>query len=207
MLRSLIFGNAGDYGHEETVTTAQKLFIGFLKHNKPVPADLRGAVYGIVSEHSGWWEFRKLLRLYKKEPLHEEQGRLGRALSSFKDKKLLQKTLEFALSKDVRNQDTLSIIGSVWGNPAGRDLAWSFVKKHWPIFLERYGSGGHSLSRLVKAGSTFNTRKAYDDFKKFFKTNPAPGAARAVEQVLEKIDGNVRWLTRDGKAIERWLKL
>jgi hypothetical protein len=26
-----------------------------------------------------------------------------------------------------------------------------------------------------------------------------------VEQVLEKIDGNIRWLARDGNKIEKWL--
>ena len=105
----------------------------------------------------------------------------------------------------MRSQDTLSLVAGVWGNPVGRDLAWAFVKKHWPIFLERYGSGGYSLSRLVKSGSVFHTREAYTDFKQFFKTHSAPGASRAVEQVLEKIDGNIRWLARDGREIEKWL--
>lgn len=207
LLRSLIIGNAGDYGHAETVVAAKKLFTDFLEHGKEVPADLRGAVYGVAAEHCGEKEFHKVLALYKKETLHEEQGRLGRALCSFADKKLLSKVLEFSLSKDVRSQDTLSLVAGVWGNSVGHDLAWEFVKKHWPTFLERYGSGGYSLSRLVKSGSVFHTRESYDDFKKFFKTHPAPGAARAVLQVLEKIDGNIRWLARDGEKIHKWLSI
>lgn len=203
LLRSLIIGNAGAYGHEETITAAKKLLNNFLKRGRPAPVDIRGAVYGIAAKHGGEKEFRELIKRYKKETLHEEQGRLGHALASFRDKKLLRETLEFSLSKHVRSQDTLSIVGAVWGNPAGRGLAWRFVKKHWPIFLERYGGGGYALSRLVKAGSVFHTREAYNDFKKFFRTHPAPGAARAVEQVLEKIDGNIRWLARDGKKIAK----
>lgn len=205
LLRSLIIGNAGYYGHRETVATAKKLFGTFQKRRKPLPVDLRGAIYSIVAGQSGEHEFRALLRLYKKETLHEEQNRLGHALASFKDKELLKKTLDFALSKNVRSQDTLGMVESVWSNPVGRDLAWRFVKKHWSTFLSRYG-GGYSLSRLVKAGSVFNTREAYKDFKNFFKTHPAPGAARAVEQVLEKIDGNNRWLSRDVKQLGEWLK-
>ncbi len=205
LLRSLILGNAGDYGHEETVAHAKKLFTDFLQHSKPIPADLRGAVYGVAAEHCGEKEFNKVSVLYKKETLHEEQGRLGRALCSFADKKLLARVLEFSLSKDVRSQDTLSLVAGVWGNPVGRDLAWAFVKKNWPTFLERYGSGGYSLSRLVKSGSVYHSREWYSDFKEFFRTHSAPGASRAVEQVLEKIDGNIQWLARDGKKIEKWL--
>ena len=205
LLRSLILGNAGDYGHFETIEKAKKLLTDFLENDKPIFADLRGAVYGVASEHMSEKEHTEIIRRYKKENLHEEQGRLGRALASFADKNLLAKTLEFALSKDVRSQDTLGLVAGVWGNPVGRELAWEFVKKNWPTFLERYGSGGYSLSRLVKAGSVFHTREAYNDFKKFFKTHNAPGASRAVEQVLEKIDGNVRWLDRDGKKIKNFL--
>lgn len=206
LLRGLILGNAGDYGHTETVAKAKKLFSDFLDRGKPVPADLRGAVYGIAAEHCGEKEFHEVLARYRKETLHEEQGRLGRALASFADKKLLAQTLGFSLSKDVRSQDTLSIVASVWGNPMGRDLAWQFVKKNWPTFLERYGSGGYALSRLVKCGSIFHTRADYNDFKKFFRTHPAPGASRAVEQVLEKIDGNIRWLARDEKKTGLFLR-
>ncbi len=205
LLRTLVLGNAGDYGDAKTITVAKKLMSDFLQKGKPVPADIRSALYGIASENGGEKEFRKIMALYKKETLHEEQGRLGRALASFKQKNLLKETLDFALSKAVRGQDSLSIVVSVWSNPAGRDLAWQFVKKNWGVFLERYGSGGHSLSRLLKAGAGFNTRSAYNDFKNFFKTHPAPGAVRAVSQVLEKIDGNILWLARDGKKIEHWL--
>jgi aminopeptidase N len=205
LLRSLILANAGEYGDEQTVATARKLFSEFLFGNKPVPADIRGVVYSLGAKHGGEKEYKELMARYRKESLHEEQGRLGRALASFRDEKLLQKTLEFALSKEVRSQDTLSMVATVWNNPAGREVAWKFVKTNWPTFLERYGSGGHSLGNLVKAGNCLTTREAYNDFKKFFKTHPAPGATRAIEQVLEKIDGNIRWIARDGKKITNWL--
>ncbi|MBU6390125.1 M1 family metallopeptidase [Patescibacteria group bacterium] len=203
LLRSLILANSGDYGDAGIVETARKMFFDFLNRGKVISADLRGAVYGIGAKYASEREFKKLMTLYCKESLHEEQGRLAHALGSFRDKKLLQKTLEFALSKNVRIQDTLGIIASVWGNPEGRDLAWQFVKKHWSTFLERYGSGGYALSRLVKAGGVFHDKAHYDDFKKFFKTHPAPGAGRAIEQVLEKIDSNIQWLARDGKSVAK----
>lgn len=205
LLRSLIIGNSGEYGDEETIAVCRKFLNDFLKRDKPVPPDLRGAVYGVGAASGGAREFCELTRRYKEEKLHEEQGRIGRALGSFKNKNLLKKTLAFALSKHVRIQDTLGIVSAVWANPAGSALAWQFVKKNWAVFLERYGSGGYALSRLVKAGSVFHTREEYRDFKQFFKTHPAPGAERAILQALEKIDGNIRWLELDGDKIKKWL--
>jgi aminopeptidase N len=205
LLRSLILGNAGHYGDKEIVETAKKLFGEFLDREQLVSADLRSAVYTIGAASGGGKEFHQLLAKYRKESLHEEQSRIGHALASFSQKELLEEVLEFSLSKDVRAQDTLSIVSSVFSNLSGSQLAWEFVKKHWPIFLERYGSGGYALSRLIKSANIFHTREAYSDFKQFFKVHPAPGAARAVEQVLEKIDGNIRWIARDGKIINKWL--
>lgn len=205
LLRSLVLSNAGEYGHPETVAAARKMFGAFLDRGAAVPADLRGAVYSVAAAHGGEKEFRELIRRYEAENLHEEQGRIGRALASFADKKLLAETLSFALSEKVRIQDSLSFIAGVFANPIGGDLAWAFVKKRWPALLERYGGGGYQLSRAVKSASVFHTPEACADFKKFFRTHPAPGASRAVEQVLEKIDGNIRWLARDGAAVRSWL--
>ncbi len=201
LLRSLLLSQAGLYGDSGVIATAQKLF----ESNKPIPADIRGVVYSMVARNGGEKEYRAILAMYRKETLQEEKNRLGHALGAFQNEKLLKETLEFSLSKGVRLQDGLSVLASVLGNSKGRSLAWEFVKKNWPTLLERYGTGGHSLSRLISATSGFTTREAYNDLKKFFKTHPAPGATRAVEQVLEKIDGNIRYLAREGKNIDIWL--
>ena len=49
------------------------------------------------------------------------------ALADFSDPKLLQRTLDYAISPDVRSQDTLQLLGNVMRNPAGEKLAWDFV--------------------------------------------------------------------------------
>ncbi|MDO8655779.1 MAG: ERAP1-like C-terminal domain-containing protein, partial [Nanoarchaeota archaeon] len=91
-------------------------------------------------------------------------------------------------------------------NVHGRKLGWAFLKKNWKKIGEAYGDGNHLLSRLISILNRNTTRVAHDDIKKFFKTHSAPAAARTIDQTLEYIDSNVRWLKRDGKNIEKWLK-
>ena len=74
------------------------------------------------------------------------------------------------------------------------------------MLVSRYGDGGHTLSRLIKAIGGSAEEKHLKSFKKFFTTHPAPGAKRSVEQVLERLEGNVAWLKRDQKIIEKFLK-
>ncbi len=206
LLRSLLISQSGLYGNQEIITEAQNIFKAFTElNNETIPADLRSAVYSIIARNGGETEYRAFIVMYKQESLHEEKNRIGHALGLFKNIKLLKETLNFAFSKNVRLQDSLSIIAPVLMNPYGRDLAWEYTQKNWPMLLERYASGLSALSRLIKSMSGFNTRERYNDIKKFFKTHPAPGCTRAIEQILEKIDGNIQWLKRDEKAINNFL--
>ena len=200
LLRSLAISRAGRSGDEKIIVEARKRFA-----QNNIHPDIRGAVYSFVAKWGGEKEYRTFMARYKKETLHEEQNRLGGALGDFQDEKLLKQTCQFALSKNVRKQDTISILSSLGANPAGRDIWLSFIQKNWKTLVQRYGEGGHTLQRLVKAIGGSAEEKHFKSFKKFFATHEAPGAKRAIEQVKEKLEGNVAWLKRDGEKIRKFL--
>ncbi len=200
LLRSLAISKLGRAGHKEVLAMANKKFTA-----GKINPDIRGAVYATVATNGGEKEYRTFMARYKAEKLHEEKNRLGGALGDFRDKKLLQKTCEFAMGKEVRKQDTIGILSSVGANPLGRDIWLSFVQKNWKTLVHRYGDGGHTLARLVKAIGGSAEEKHLKSYKKFFTTHEAPGAKRAVQQVIERLEGNVAWLRRDGKKIEKFL--
>lgn len=231
LLRSLVLYSAGTYGVETVIKKAQDLFETYTNRHPELvsgsqnkmpkqvsqrdrfaerhdevglEADLRGVVYNLVAENGGEKEYQTLLKLYKTADLQEEKMRLVRALGNFRDPKLLQKTLDFALSKEVRSQDTIFVISAVWVNPEGKYLAWKFVKKNWKILVDRF-AGGHLLPRLLEAGKVMNSQKDIEDIKKFFKKNHTPEAKRTIKQVLEQIESNVAWLERDKKGIQKFL--
>ncbi len=203
-LRNLALGNAGSYGDKNIIKHAQKLFVGRIKN--PLPADIRGVVYGIVASNGGDKEYALFQKLYNAEKMHEEKNRYAMALASFRNKKLLAKTLAFAMSKNVRGQDGPSLIGAVWGNSYGRDITWVFIKRNWKELVKRYGEGGHFLGRLLAPMGVHTKTKSGDDIKKFFKKNVAPGAERTIEQGLERIYSNASWLAADKAKIKTWLK-
>jgi puromycin-sensitive aminopeptidase len=205
LLRSLAISRLGRSGDKKIISEARKK----LKSGKINP-DLRGAIYAVVAS-SGQGkqsakEFAEFIKKYKKETLHEEKNRLGGALGDFKDPKILKLACNFAMSPHVRTQDTVGIISSVGANIHGRDVWWNFIQKNWKTLVTRYGDGGHTLSRLIKAIAGSAEEKHLKSFKKFFKTHPAPGAKRAIDQVIERLEGNVAWLKRDRKKIEGFLK-
>ncbi len=203
LLRSALLFVAGHYGDARTIQTAKKLFKNRAKTS--IHPDLRGLVYSLVAENGGATEYRALVAMYRSAELHEEKNRIGRALTYFTDAPLLRATLDFALSSAVRPQDAPSIIAGVLGNTHGTDVGWAFMKKNWKELHRRYSSGGHMLPRLIAPLAAFTDRSKALEIKKFFRSHPAPGAARTLLQVEEKILINDAWKKRDGKKIGKWL--
>ena len=62
------------------------------------------------------------------------------------------------------------------------------------------------LSRLISVLNRNTTIEAYKDIQAFFKMHQAPSAERTIEQTLEHIDSNIKWLARDEQKIAQWLK-
>ncbi|OGE30746.1 hypothetical protein A3C59_03455 [Candidatus Daviesbacteria bacterium RIFCSPHIGHO2_02_FULL_36_13] len=198
LLRSMVLYKLGSFGDKEVIGKAQELFGG------KVEPDLRGVVYNLVAANGSQKEWDELVKMYKSEENQQEKDRLGRSLGLFKQKTILQKSLDFAISKDVRFQNTLGIIASVWGNPEGRYLAWEFVKKNWKMLKERY-AGGHYFTRVFGPASEFTKVSDAKDIESFVKKNPTPEAERTIAQALEQIYSNAEWLKRDAEGIKRFL--
>ncbi len=204
LLRSLAISRAGRFGDEKVISEARKK-IAVIQNGGHVNPDIRGAIYTTVATHGGIKEYEAFIEQYKKETLHEEKNRIGGVLGDFGDLKILNLACEFAFSPNVRSQDSIGILSSVGANPIGRDIWLKFIRKNWKTLVTRYGDGGHSLARLVKAISASATSKHLKIFKNFFATHEAPGAKRAIQQVLERIEGNIEWLKRDKKSIKKLL--
>jgi aminopeptidase N len=200
LLRNLALYNFGSFGDKNTIEHALKIF----KAGKTSP-DIRSTVYLLAAENGNDKLHQKFITMYKQSDLQEEKNRIGRALGRFKKRELLQKTLEFAISKNVRLQDAPSIIVAVWSNFFGKDLAWSFFKRHWPQFVKCYGEGSNLLQRMVKSASLFTTKKYARDVKGFLEKHKFPAVKRTTEQVLEKINSNAAWLKAEKTAVGRWI--
>jgi aminopeptidase N len=138
--------------------------------------------------------------------LQEEKLRALTALTHFRQPDLLRDTLALSLSPVVRSQDTIRVVAGVAVNPRGRELAWEFVQAHWSEFDQRYGGGGFLLTRLIESvTSSFTTLAKEREVAEFFLRHPVPSATRTIQQCLERIRINTRWLFRNRTDVAAWL--
>jgi puromycin-sensitive aminopeptidase len=203
-LRSLAISQLISYDDKKTINILKKIFKE--RDINTIDANLRSVAYKAVASTGAIKDWKLFEYLYKEEKLHEEKDRLGYALTLFKDKKLLEKTLSFIMSPNVREQDAPFLLSAIWQNKEGRELTWNFLKNNWSIILKKYGGGGSFISRLLAPLGNHTTTKDLKDAEKLFTKNLAPGADRTLEQAYEKISSNAAWLKDDKKIIKTWLE-
>ncbi|OXA64356.1 Puromycin-sensitive aminopeptidase [Folsomia candida] len=205
MLRSLVLLRLTSFGHEKTIQESKRRLNLHRNGDQTIPADLRPVVYrGVISEGDEE-TLEMMLKMYRESDMLEEQDRIGRSLGLAKNLNVLKKVLEFAISEDVRSQDTVFIMISVGMNKVGRPLAWNFFKENKKFLGERYPSGG-LIARLVKhLCENFVTEEDARSVTEFFAENPFAGTERTVQQVVESIRLNEQWLKRDERLVGEFL--
>lgn len=207
LLRVLVIGQLGSVNDEDTVREAQERFSEFLNNAGSLHPDLRGVVCSIAVAHGREEVYESVLGLYRAASLQEEKSRYAVALTQSRDTGLLERTLDFALSTEVRMQDALFLISVVAGNPNGKDLAWEFVKTRWEELDRIYGDSKYMLGRLIEGVvSGFSTEEKRREIAQFFAEHPVPGADRALRQSLERIDMSIKWLERNREPARKWFE-
>ncbi|CAH0753049.1 unnamed protein product [Bemisia tabaci] len=205
LLRPLVIGTLGLYGDERVIAEAKKKFEEHISGKATIPADLRSAVYKAVLSTGDETTFETLLKLYRKEELHEEKERISNSLGATRKPELLSRALEFAISDEVRAQNAAFIVISVGLRAKGRELAWEFIKNNWKTFQNMYENGPLLIRLVNRSTENFASEEKAQDVESFFKENPWPGFERTIQQSVESIRLNAAWLKRDRDSIQEYL--
>jgi tricorn protease interacting factor F2/3 len=194
LLRSFAIVGLGKLGDKQVITEAESRFNKFLKTPNSLPADLQESVFSLVAWNGNESVYKKFMQLYKKASSQEEKLRFLAALCSFKQKKLLLKTLQFTLGPDVRSQNIQMPIMRITSNIYGKDFMWLWLKKNWKKIVNKAGIGNPLLNRVVASIGQVVVSKQEKEIRKFFKENPVRGTERTLEQTLERVRVHSKFL-------------
>jgi puromycin-sensitive aminopeptidase len=207
LLRGVVLHEIGHYDDPPVIDEARARFSRYVQDPQAVHPDLRSTVMNLAAHGGERSTYQALRDVEQRATLQEEKLRALGALTHFQQRDLLQETLELSLSPAVRSQDTIRVVAGVAANPRGRDLSWEFVRGHWEEFDRRYGGGGFLLMRLIESvTSHFASAAREREVSEFFQEHPAPSAARTIQQCLERIRINTRWLAQNQDQVAAWLR-
>ena len=207
LLRNTVIGGLGAFGDQEILDEASRRFLKYLNNPPSLPANIRSVVYGLAALNGNETTYDSMHGLAIKEQFQEERLRLYGALTRFPGANLIKKTLGISMTEEVRSQDTVSLIMQTSANPnMGTRLAWDFMKQNWTELDRRYGQGGFAMMRLVSIAGGFTKPEERTEVDKFFAEHPVPSATRSIQQTLERIDLNIKWLDRNRAELSKWFQ-
>ncbi|MBI4457935.1 M1 family metallopeptidase [Candidatus Uhrbacteria bacterium] len=203
LLRSLALHEAGRYGDQAVAEEALRRFTKVADGDAGDP-DVRSAIYRLAVKAGGLQGYEKLLGLYRSSTLQEEKMRLFSALAWCETEDLLQRTLEFSLTPEVRRQDAFYGFSGVAANPRGKVMAWQYLKLRWDDLRDIYRTNIGMLGYFVDAVTGgLSTPEDQADVKAFFTRHQASALSRTIDQALEQIGINVAWREKNLAQLAR----
>jgi len=196
LLRSFVIFILGKMDDEHVLEEAQKRYKKFLKHPNSISPDLVESICSIAAWTGDSKTHSELVKLYKNAKTMEEKLRFLGAMCSFRDKKLLSKSLNFSQTSEVRSQNMQLPIMKVAANPYGKQVLWPWLKKNWKKLNKKVGHGNPLFNRIVASISPVVDDSKEKEIRQFFKKNPTPGTERTQAQTLERIRINSKFLRK-----------
>ena len=168
-----------------------------------VDHQLAGSALGVAAIKGDADFYDKVMAALKNPKSPEEYYAYFFTLPQFTDPKLLQHTLDFAISPDVRSQDALQLVTGVLGNQDGEKLAWEFIRRHWTE-IEKAG-GPFASAQVVGATSGFCDAGMRDQVTEFFNAHKIAAAERTYRQAIERINNCIDLKSQQEPQLASWL--
>jgi len=203
-LRSRLFNALGyDARDPEALEQGRKIADKALADPSSVDHELAGGAFTLAALNGDAAFYDRLMAGLKSPKSPEEYYLYFFTLPQFSDPKLLQRTLDFAVTPEVRSQDALGLITSVLGNPAGEKLAWDFIQTHWDAIAK--AGGPFASAQIVGATSVFCDAGMRDQVTEFFTAHKVEAAERTYKQSIERINNCVDLKSQQEPQLASWL--
>jgi aminopeptidase N/puromycin-sensitive aminopeptidase len=183
-VRAIVLSTLGRVGRDpEVLETARTLARKYIADPLAIDPSLADTVVSLAALEGDAALYDEFLAASKTAKSPEEYYRFLFALARFSDPALLTRTLEYALTPDVRGQDFGQLMGAVMTNPSGTELAWKFARQHWDEINSK--PPGNSGGRILTTASVFCDVNHGQEVKEFFTQKKSDEGA--IQRALEDI--------------------
>jgi aminopeptidase N len=209
-LRALLFETLGRAGDESVLARARTATAALLREGKGAkredPAIAEAAIAVTARQSRGG----DAATLYDRMQAAAERAREPgvetealHALTRFEDPALAERTLEYAVSGKVRNQDSGGMVAALLAERETRDQTWEFVRGHWDAVRAQLTVG--SGAQLVGAAGSFCTVARRDEVATFFAAHTVEAADRSLAEALERIEDCAAVRAAQEAGLRQWL--
>jgi aminopeptidase N len=206
-LRGTLFEILGDARDPAVVAQAQELtrrvFADGNQKDKTLDATLADAAVLVSARNGDAALYDKVLVVNKNSGDPGEKTDALRTLARFRDPALVERTLNYTASGEVRNQDSGAIFTELLRDPETRDQTWGYIRKNWDkVHAQLTVSSGEEV---VGATGSFCTVQGRDEVVEFFASHRVEAAERTLSKAIDNINDCVRLRSDQEINLHRWL--
>jgi puromycin-sensitive aminopeptidase len=188
MKRSAVLGALGGLARDEVVRAeARRRLERYFIDRESLDPNLASVVVGLAARDGDAALYGRYLE-HKRNAITdpEEEQRFLLALAAFEVPELIQRTLDLAVSNDVRAQDRPFVFAGLLGRRASRAAAWAFVRDHWDQLAALMDP--MLLQNLIRALGQLTYEPVATQVREFL----APRAADETRETIAQVDERLR---------------
>lgn len=204
-LRAVLFRGLGEAKDASVLAEARGMTEKSFTSKKDMDPILLNAAIEISAANGDARLYDRFLELSKDDRDPVQQADAIDTLALFTNPTLVNRTLDYAVSGQVRNQSSWIPIAILMSQPKTRDQAWEYVQQHWDkVQAQLTASSG---ARIVAAAGSLCTERQKNEVKTFFAGHPVEGAERTLAKSLDSIDACVQLRADQEPRLKQWLAL
>ncbi len=207
MLRANLFELLGEAKDPAAITQASQItnrvFARRTKPDKTLDPMLSDVALYIAATTGDATLYDKVLAVSQDPHDPDLQSDALRALTRFQSPALVTRTLDYAVSGHVRNQDSWILMAAVLTARETRDQAWDYIQQHWDKVHAQFTT--NSGVRIVAAAGSFCTAQQRDQVTTFFATHPVDASERTLAKSIDSINACIQLRATQQPNLHHWL--
>jgi aminopeptidase N len=182
----------------------QRVFGEGNKKDKTLDSALSDAAVLVSTRNGDAALYERLLAVSRSFGDPGEKTDALRTLARFRDPALVERTLNYTVSGEVRNQDSGTVFTALLRERETRDQTWGYMRKNWDrVHAQLTVSSGEEV---VGATGSFCTEQRRDEVVDFFAVHRVEAAARTLSKAIDSINDCVRLRSDQEIHLHDWLK-
>ncbi|NYF79144.1 M1 family metallopeptidase [Granulicella arctica] len=202
-LRAALFAALGAAKDPTILVEALKLTEQSFTKKKEMDPSLTDAAILISAANGDAELYEKVLALSKDERDPVLQSDSLDTLPRFRDPALVARTLDYAVSGQVRNQSSWILLSILLNQRETRDQAWTYIQNNWDKVHAQFTAS--SGSRIVSAAGSFCSEKSRDEVSNFFASHHVDGAERTLAKSIDSINACIQLRETQEPKLHEWL--
>jgi len=164
-------------------TYAAEMATKFSEYEKVEP-DMKKAVLLAYARSTS--DYDSLLKGYRKSASDEDRVRFLNAMTAFRNDLLIKRTLDFALSGEVKRQDVRTVILAAAGKPEAKNVTWTWLQSNLEQLRSLYQDTGIISSTLLSLIPILGVGRT-NEIEEYFNQHKIPEAGVGITAGLEKL--------------------